>query len=240
VIPGRTTLEEPVDLYFAKRGTQRERSFQFSTRFPFGFAERRELVTAGRDIVVYPCLDPQPGFEALAASVSGEIEALQRGRGHDFYRIRPYEALESARHVDWKATAHTGNLQVREFARDQDRTAVIYLDLDVPVELEGWFESAIDCAAFLAFRLSERDTHVRFRTQELDVTLPEEGDIYTILKYLALVSPMRGKPPGVPDDPTSFQIVFTADPARMAALGWGVGEGRGARVLSVDAFANRA
>jgi uncharacterized protein (DUF58 family) len=196
-------------------------------------------VTARRDILVYPCLDPQPGFEALLASVSGEIEALQRGRGHDFYRIRPYEVLESARHVDWKATAHTGNLQVREFARDQDRSVVMYFDLDVPLELDAWFESAVDCAAFLAFRLAERDTHVRFRTQELDVTLPEEGDIYTILKYLALVSPMRGKPPGAPDDPSSFQIVFTANPTRMETLGWGVGEGRGARVLSVDAFTGR-
>jgi len=235
-IPGGATLEESVELYFPKRGTQRERTFQFSTFFPFGFAERRELVTARRDILVYPCLDAQPGFDALLASVSGDMEALQRGRGHDFYRIRPYEALESARHVDWKATAHTGSLQVREFARDQDRRVVIYFDLDTPFEADRWFESAVDCAAFLAFRLAERDAYIRFRTQELDITLPEEGDIYTILKYLALVSPMRGKPPGVPDDPNSFQIVFTANAKRMAALGWGVGESRSARVLGLDAF----
>src|SRR5580700_3297736 len=31
VIPGRTTLEESVELYFLRRGTQRQRSFQFST-----------------------------------------------------------------------------------------------------------------------------------------------------------------------------------------------------------------
>ncbi len=110
VIPGRTTLEESVELYFLRRGTQRQRSFQFSTRFPFGFMERREMVTTRHDIVIYPCLDPQPGFEALFQSVRGEIATMQRGRGHDFYRIRPYEAMESARHVDWKASAHTGDL----------------------------------------------------------------------------------------------------------------------------------
>jgi uncharacterized protein (DUF58 family) len=232
VVPGAATLEESVDLYFPKRGAQRERSFRFSTRFPFGFAERRELVTARRDILVYPCLDPQPGFEELLASLSGEMEALQRGLGHDFYRIRPYEALESARHVDWKATAHTGDLQVRE----QDRRVVIYFDLDLPIEPEAWFEPAVACAAFLSFRLAERGAHLRFRTQELDVTLPEEGDIYTILKYLALVSPMRGKPPAAPDDPNSFQIVFSADPERMSALGWAGGEGQGSRVLGPGTF----
>jgi hypothetical protein len=236
VIPGGAVLEESVELYFAKRGAQRERGFQFSTRFPFGFSERRESVTARHDVVVYPSLDPQPGFESLLYSVSGEMEALQRGRGHDFYRIRPYEALESARHVDWKATAHTGNLQVREFAREQDRRVLIYFDLDASLDAEAWFERAVDCCAFLAFRLAERGAHVRFETQEFDVSLPEEGDIYSILKYLALVTPRRGKSPAAPDDPTSFHLVFSSNPARMSALGWGTGDSRGARLLGPDAF----
>ena len=238
-IPGGSALEEPVDLYFPHRGAQRERSFQFSTRFPFGFSERRELVTTRHEILVYPCLDPQPGFEALLEAVSGEMEALQRGRGDDFYRIRPYEALESARHVDWKATAHTGDLQVREFAQEQDRRVVMYLDLDVPMELKAWFESAVDCAAFLTFRLAARGAHMRFQTQELDIALPEEGDVYTILKYLALVSPMGGRTPTAPNDTHSFQIVLSANPERMAALGWGGPDGRGARMLGADAFSQQ-
>lgn len=236
VIPGGAVLEESVDLYFPRRGAQRERSFQFSTRFPFGFSERRESVTARHDVIVYPSLDPQPGFEGLLLAVSGELEAQQRGRGHDFYRIRPYEALESARHVDWKATAHTGDLQVREFSREQDHSVLIYLDLDVPPEAAEWFESAVDCCAFLAFRLAERGAQVRLETQEFDLKLPEEGDIYAILKYLALVEPRRGKIPSPPEDLSSFQIAFTADTERMSALGWGRGENRGARLLGRDAF----
>jgi hypothetical protein len=66
------------------------------------------------------------------------------------------------------------------------------------------------------------------------VSFPEEGDIYSILKYLALVSPLRGKAPAAPDDPSSFQIVFSANPQRMSTLGWGVE--RGARMLGPDAF----
>ena len=234
VIPGGATIEESVTLYFPRRGAQRQRSFRFSTRFPFGFSERHEMVTTRHDIIVYPCLDPQPGFESLLESVSGEIAAMQRGRGHDFYRIRPYEMAESARHVDWKATAHTGVLQVREFAREQDWRVVIFLDLDVPLDSEEWFERAVDCCAFLAYRLSLRGAEIRLRTQELDLRLPEEGDIYALLKYLALVSPMRGKPPSAPDDKDSFQIVLTARPGRMETLGWGQGEGRGSRILGPE------
>ncbi len=236
VIPGNATLDESVTLYFPRRGQQTERSFQFSTRFPFGFAERHEMVTLRHDLIVFPCLDPQPGFEALLDSVSGEIAAMQRGRGHDFYRIRPYEALESARHVDWKATAHTGALQVREFARDQEWRVTIYLDLDIPLNADAWFENAIECCAFLAHRLTARGVQIRLRTQELDVTLPDEGNIYRVLRYLALVTPMRGRPPAAPDDTASFQLVFSANLPRMSDLGWGAGDTSTARLLGLDAL----
>ena len=236
VIPGGAALEEAVELYFARRGSNHENSFQFSTRFPFGFTERHVEVTLRREILVYPSIDPQEGFEELLASLAGEIEEHFRGRGHDFYRIRPYEAFESARHVDWKATAHTGELQVREFAREEENLVVIYLDLDAAPEREAWFEMAVDCCAFLAWSIAHSGARIRFRTQEFDTRLPEEGDSYTILKYLAIVRPAWGRPPAAPDEEDSFQIVLSANPERMAALGWGAGEARGARLLGLEAF----
>ncbi len=235
LIPGGVALEEPIELSFPKRGRHRERTLQLTTRFPFGFAERRASVTMRHEIVVYPCLDLHSGLEAVFDSITGELEAWRRGQGHDFYRIRPYEALESARHVDWKATAHTSSLQVREFARDDDRLAVIYLDLDVAPDQEAWFETALECTAFIAFRLSEGGHKVRVRTQDIDVTSPTEGDAYTILKYLAVVTPRPGARPEGPDETSPFQIVLSANPERMASLGWGA-HGRGGRILGPDAF----
>jgi uncharacterized protein (DUF58 family) len=219
LIPGGATIEEPVELYFPRRGSYKQRTFEFSTRFPFGFAERREAVVIRHDIVVYPCLDPKPGFERLLADISEAVSTMEPGTGEDFYRIRPYEPSESARHLDWKATAHTGTLQTREFARRRDQRVTIYLDIDVPLEKSAWFETAIECAAFLAFELAEQRIRLRFQTQGFEVTLADSGDIYTILRYLALVSPRRGKPDEVPDD-NSFQIVFSQFPERLRELGW--------------------
>jgi uncharacterized protein (DUF58 family) len=232
VIPGGAAIEESVQVCFPRRGAQKERSFRFTTRFPFGFTERSESVTIRHEVIVYPCLDPQPGFEALLASVSGEVDAMQRGRGTDFYRIRPYEALESARHVDWRATAHTGELQVREFAREQDRAVLLYLDLDVPYGAEDWFEWAVECAAFLLYELGGRETKIRLKTQEYDATAPGTADVYTMLKYLALVSPVRGRKAAAPDDDESYQVILTANPQRLSELGWAVD--RGARVLTTQ------
>src|SRR5262249_28601104 len=152
------------------------------------------------------------GFEDLLGGIAGEIETHYRGLGKDFYRIRPYEMFESARHVDWKATAHVGSLQVREFAREQEQTVEIYLDRDLPPDQDPWFEHAVNCCAFLAWRLAGQGAGIHFRSQGADLRLPEDGDIYTILKYLALVYPQRGDAPEAPADDNSYKVVFTAEP----------------------------
>jgi hypothetical protein len=43
----------------------------------------------------------------------------------------------------------------------------------------------VDCCAFLAWRLAGKAVGIHSRTQDFNLRLPEEGDIYTILKYLA-------------------------------------------------------
>ena len=220
LIAGGATLEENVEVRFPKRGAYRENSFAFSTAFPFGFLEKSARVTLRREMVVYPSIDPQPGFDDLAVGIAGEIETHYRGLGKDFYRIRPYEAFESARHVDWKATAHTGNLQVREFAREQEQIVEMFLDRAVPMELDAWFEHAVDCCAFLAWRLSSQGASIHFRSSGFELRQPEDGDIYTILKYLALVYPQKASATEAPLDDTSYKIVFTPSPRQFAEAGW--------------------
>jgi uncharacterized protein (DUF58 family) len=229
LIAARATLEETVEVRFPRRGTYRQNSFAFSTAFPFGFLEKSARVTLRREMLVYPAIDPQPGFDDLLAGISGEIETHYRGLGRDFYRIRPYQAFESARHVDWKASAHVGSLQIREFAREQEQTVEVFLDRDIPHSLDAWFEHAVDCCAFLVWRLSSQGASIHFRSNGYLFRQPEEGDIYTILRYLALVYPQGGNVPEAPLDETSFKVVFTPSPRKFADSGW-----LAARLLTPD------
>jgi len=239
VIAGGALVEQAVELYFDRRGSYRENSFRFSTRFPFGFAERRINVFVRREVLVYPSVDPQPGFDSLLISLNGEIESLYRGQGSDFYRIRPYEALETARHVDWKATAHTGDLQVREFAREQELSVAFFLDLEVGERHSAWFENAVDCCAFLTWSMAQSQRRIRFRTQVADIQVPGDGDIYTILKYLAMVAPVRGKAIPISNDRNTFQIVFSPAPERFLEAGWDLSS-RNVRLLGADQPADSA
>jgi uncharacterized protein (DUF58 family) len=220
------TLEATVEVNFPKRGAYRQNSFAFSTSFPFGFLEKFARVTLLRETIVYPAIDPKTGFEDLLLSIAGEIETHYRGLGKDFYRIRPYEAFESARHVDWKATAHVGSLQIREFAREQEQTVEMFLDRDIPPQMDGWFERAVDCCAFLAWELASRETAIVFGSQGIRFRLPHEGDIYTILQYLALVYPRGGGMVEGPLEDSNYKVIFTPSPERFFEAGWG-----GARVL---------
>lgn len=219
-IAGGSSVEDSLDVNFHRRGLHTEDTFRFSSRFPFAFAERRMNVTVTRDVIVYPALDPRPGFESLAQAVAGEAEARLQGRGHDFYRIRPYQSMESARHVDWRATAHTGQLQVREFAREQEPSIALSFDLQAGESDDAWFEEAIECCAYLAWTFSGRGARLRFRTQEIDLITPVEADVYAILKNLALVQRKRRCPRLDPLAEDSVQLLFTARDAGALGSDW--------------------
>ena len=231
LIAAGSIVEETVDVRFPRRGAYRQNSFAFSTSFPFGFLEKTAQVTLRREMIIYPSIDPRPGFEDLLIGIAGEIETHYRGLGRDFYRIRPYEAFESARHVDWKATAHVRSLQVREFAREQEQTVEVFLDRDIPHEMDAWFEHAIDCCAFLVWHLSNQGASIHFRSNGFDFRQPEEGDIYTVLKFLALVYAQGANAAEAPLEETSYKIVFTPAPRRFSEAGW-----VGARVFDPESL----
>jgi hypothetical protein len=72
---------------------------------------------------------------------------------------------------------------------------------------------------------------IHFRSQGFDFRQPEEGDIYTILKYLALVYPQNANATEAPLDDTSYKIVFTPAPRAFLDAGW-----MEARILTPDAL----
>jgi uncharacterized protein (DUF58 family) len=227
-VPGGGMLEEHVDLLFPARGIYKESDFHLSTRFPFGFTERRATVPLRQEILVYPCIDPTPDFERLLAELSGDVNSHFRGRGHDFYRIRPYVAFESARHVDWRATAHTGDLQVREFAQEQEQALTVLLDVEP--DMEAHFERMVDCCACVVWRFAQHAGKVHFHTPGFLLRIPEDGDVYAILKFLASVSPASGWTPPILHDFSGYQVIFSAAPARLAAYGWATEDGSSARI----------
>src|SRR5262249_23601001 len=132
------------------------------------------------------------------------------GRGYDLYRIREYLPEDSARHVDWKATAKTGALKVREFTKEDERKLRIVFDNPAPGEVSpDSYEKYVALAASLGWHFSDDNTELSFATGE---AMGEPG-IFGFLRYLALVEPRNGSSLLESLSPSDdYNIIFTARP----------------------------
>jgi hypothetical protein len=218
IVPGRAVIEEEAEVYFPRRGEHGNNLFVFTTRFPFGFIEKKINVALKRDTLIYPAIETRAEWEPLAAAIRGELESQAPGGEHDFYRIRPYVSSESARHLDWKSSARTGELQIREFAREQRQILEIILDRRITHGQEEWFETAIECCAFLAWEFQHSPLIVR--SQRYLARVPDDDDVYGILRFLALAIPDAGSLADPILDEPSIQVLLSTDPQKMLESGW--------------------
>ena len=186
-LPARATAQADAPITFPRRGMHRQSLFVLATRFPFGLVERRAFISIRSEVVVYPALAASSSSQPVLDALRGELVREQRGMGSDFYRLRPYELYENARYVDWRSSARSGELQVREFAREERWTVSVYLDLRGQPSEE--FEDAVESCAFLIWTLSEEAVRIHFRTQQAEFFFPDEVDVYRILRELALAEP---------------------------------------------------
>jgi len=182
-VPAGSDVSADLQLRFERRGRYQQDSFGLSTRFPFAFLRKTRRLAMAREIIVYPRVEPTDELLEILPLITGEWESFVRGRGNDLYRIREYLPEDSARHVDWKATAKSGSLKVREFSREDERKLRIIFDQPGKgVVSENQYERALAMAASLSWHFCQEDAEVSFRAQGYDGS----PDVYRFLAYLAV------------------------------------------------------
>ena len=185
-LPAGHRQSAELNLCFPRRGLYAQRGIGISTRFPFSFLTKTRSVALNQEVLVYPSVEPTDEMLEVLPLITGEMEINLRGRGSDLYRIRDYEPEDSARHVDWKATAKSGELKVREYTREDERSLCIVFDNPAPGVLDGpHYERAINLAASIAWHFFQANTELRFAAPELS----PDADVYAFLEYLALAAP---------------------------------------------------
>jgi uncharacterized protein (DUF58 family) len=185
-VPAGSELKADLELRFDHRGCYQQKSFGLATRFPFAFLTKTRHVPLARKIIVYPRVEPADEFFEVLPMITGEFETFVRGRGDDLYLIREYMPEDSARHVDWKATAKSGSLKVREFSREDERKLRIVFDNPGSgIVSEKAYEDAVALAASLSWHFAGENTEVSFVSQGYS----GEPDIYRFLAHLAVAQP---------------------------------------------------
>jgi len=192
------TRSERLEQTFQRRGRRRQ-TLQVSTRFPFGFFRRRNTLPS-QELLVYPAIGKVS--EILQTDgLCGRRESRQRGSGENFYSIREYQDGESARAIDWKATAKAQKLMAREYAREDEIQCRLILDtfrnspekgepedvIDKTDQADELFEKAVSAAAGLARYFINTGASLEFLTPEVHIPAGSgERHLYKILETLAV------------------------------------------------------
>jgi hypothetical protein len=133
------------------------------------------------------------------------------------YLIREYMPEDSARHVDWKATAKSGSLKVREFSREDERKLRIVFDNpEAGAISEAAYERGVNLAASLAWHFSAGEAELSFAITGTALCT----DVHEFLARLAVIGPYSGNGAVRDDlakdlavqDGSEYHIIITARP----------------------------
>ena len=127
-----------------------------------GFFRFEGVVDFRKTLRVYP--RPETLRRALSASETQILSGneLSRGRGHgiEFADVRPYEAGDRPRRINWRLSTRTGRLHINDMHPERNTDVVVFLDLhsDVRSGGQGTLDYAVRAAASLAEHyLARRD-----------------------------------------------------------------------------------
>jgi uncharacterized protein (DUF58 family) len=166
-------------------------------RDPFGLTHVGLVLRSTTEVLVLPRIEPlgaaRPRGEGLGSE--GEIPHMVASHGEDDVSIRTYREGDELRRVHWPATAHRGEIMVRQEDRPARRRAVLLLDSRSAAHRGSGstssFEWAVSALASIAVRLVSEGYAVHLVS---DGTLADGAsgqlvDLDAILSALALAQP---------------------------------------------------
>jgi uncharacterized protein (DUF58 family) len=208
-VAARSMAGVDLELAFPRRGYYTQEGFSLATRFPFSFLVKSRKIKLERDLLVYPALlEPEDLLDVLPM-ITGEFVSFVRGRGSELYRIREHTPQDPARFVDWKATAKTRALKVREFTREDERRLRLVFDNPEPGRVSSpAYEHAVSMAASLACHFNGEHVDLTFAGSCYDGGL----HLADFLRYLATIQPDSRDPSFLDALPVSqdYNVILTA------------------------------
>ena len=213
-VPRNDLTENTAEHIFPRRGRFIIKDFELSTKFPFGFfRHRRRLSAQAAEIVIFPKVVSISEETVDLPLNAGKFVAQKKGLGQDLLALRDYQPMDDLRRVDWKATARTRRLIVREFSAEDERRVTIVFDgrlfgvtPEKPVSLRDQieaeqrgkfvspvserFEKGISQAASLLAHFNEEQSEIRLIINEAvgEFDIGREH-LNENLKRLALIEP---------------------------------------------------
>lgn len=205
------------DIAGVRRGTWAIGPLTLCTMDPFGLVRREQAFGEVRTVTVVPSIVPLAPLNSAMGAAGGtaHTSSTRLGEGTDNLSPRKYVSGDSMRRIHWRATAHRGDLMVRQEEQESSPDAVVVLDRSadrwarVSDAADPHFEAAVSACASVAIHLVHEGYSVDVYDsagEQLGALRGHEDDRDSLLVALALVSPRReardlssvigGMPPG--------------------------------------------
>lgn len=191
------------DLEGVRRGVSTLGPLLLRCADPFGLAQREQEFGDTRTITVIPQTVALAPLQTKVGAAGGtaQTHSTRNGQGEDNLIPRPYSAGDSRRRIHWRATAHRGDLMVRQEEEESSPAALVVLDRAADrwdrhgVTADPAFECAISLCASVALRLAQDGYSVDVVDSAgalFGALRGHEEDREDLLVALAMVSP-RGE-----------------------------------------------
>lgn len=158
------TIELSYTVSGVRRGIHSIGPLSVRSTDPFGLARRVTTFGDPTPVTVAPTVIDLPPLADFAGDAGGTLHTTtnQLGQGADNLVARPYVPGDSMRRVHWRATAHRGELMVRQEEQESTPEATVVLDRGVlrwsteamqAPGLDAGFETAVSACVSVVARL---------------------------------------------------------------------------------------
>ncbi|HFC12320.1 MAG TPA: DUF58 domain-containing protein [Anaerolineae bacterium] len=126
----------------------------------------------------------------VADSFGGEYQSVFKGRGMEFDEVRPYQAGDEIRMIDWNVTARTGEPYIKRFTEERELTVLLVVDASGSGEFGsvGQFkrELSAELTAVLAFSATTNNDKVGLLifTDQVELYIPPRKGRRHVLRII--------------------------------------------------------
>lgn len=191
-----TSSEHRVSLSPQKRGNHHFDGFILFRTDPFGLFLSSTIIKEPANLLVLPKLYPAAklAFDGSRKYNQGGLTASKdHGDSEEFISLREYMHGDPIKHIDWKSSAKTGNIIIKQYKSEYFSRYGMVLDTFCSPNDENLFEAAVSAAAslFMAQDLGESVLDLLFVGDRCyqETASRGSGDQVHFLKILASVQP---------------------------------------------------
>ncbi|MCW8330197.1 DUF58 domain-containing protein [Photobacterium sp. SDRW27] len=75
-----------------------------------------------------------PPAQSVWSQLNGQHMSRKKGRGMNFSEVRPYQAGDDIRTIDWRVTARTGKTHTKLFTEEREQPVMLLIDLSTSMK----------------------------------------------------------------------------------------------------------